>query len=224
MSNVRSFVIAMSLLLALAACGQPAAPVEVTRIVQVEVTRLVEVEVTRQVLTEVTRVVPPTPTDAPPPTATLEPPTAGTMDAPVPIGVPADVVMRRNDGDYEATVTVLEAVRGVAAWQMARAAHPTNEPPPDGYEYIVARIDVAYHDGPGALDMGGYYTSTITDNRIIDHADLLWDSPCCFDPPFEFQLLPGGSAAGWTVFLAAVGDPSPVMWLRDADGYFALTE
>jgi hypothetical protein len=119
-------------------------------------------------------------------------------------------------------VTVLETVRGAEAWQMAQEAHSTNDPPPDGYEYIVALIDVAYHAGDGPLDMGGYYTSTITDNRIVDHTDLLWDSPCCFDPPFEFDLLPGGSAAGWTVFLAKEGDPTPLMLLRDAETCFAL--
>lgn len=221
----RSLVViaVMSLLFVLAACA-PAAPVEVTRIVQVEVTRLVEVEVTRQVLTEVTRVVPPTPTPRPPATATPEAPMAGTMENPVPVGAPADVVIRRNDGEFEATITVLETVRGDEAWRMAREAHPTNDPPPPGFEYVVALIDVAYHAGDGVLDMGGFYTTTITDNRVIDHTDLLWDAPCCFDPPFELELLPGGSGTGWTVFLAAVGDPSPIMWLRDAEAYSALTE
>lgn len=222
----------VGLLGALVACSgaspQVTAPIEVTRIVEViresEVTRIIEV--TRVVEREVTRIVPPTPTPRPPATETPESPSFGTMENPVPVGTPLDVVVERNDGSYETTFTVLEVVRGEEAWLMAQAAHSTNDPPPDGYEYIVALLDVTYHTGDGVFDIADFYTATVTNNEVIDHLDTRWDAPCCFDQPFSFELLPGGSGTGWATFLATVGDPSPLMLLGDVETgvFFSLTE
>ena len=193
-------------------------------VVTVEVTRGVEQALTARVPRE--PIVPPTPMPEPPATATPESPAFGSMANPVPVGMPRDVVVVRNEGRFEATFAVLDVVRGEEAWLMAQAAHPTNEPPPAGYEYIVALVDVAYHDGDGVFDIAGFDTATVTNHEVIQYLDTRWVTPCCFDPPFSFALLPGGSGTGWTTFLAAVGDPRPLMLLGEVeDGvFFELTE
>lgn len=221
-------------LAALVACSsaspQVVEPTEVTRLVEVvtenEVTRIVEVTRLVEVEVEVTRVVPPTPTPRPAATKTRESPLFGTMTNPVPVGTPLDVVVERNDVEYETTFTVLQVVRGEEAWLMAREAHSTNDPPPDGYEYIIALVDVAYHSGGDVFDIAGFYTATVTNNEVVDHVDTRWDAPCCFDQPFSFELLPGGSGTGWTAFLAKVGDPTPLMLLGEVETgvFFSLTE
>lgn len=236
MSKVRFNVVLASvvLLLILASCGEAAAGdvVEVTRVVleesQVEVTRLVEVEVevTRVVEVEVTRVVeveviatavPPTNTPTP------EAPEVGTAGSPVPLGT-AQLV--ENADGQSISVTVSEVIRGDDALDRIMAANQFNDPPTEGFEYVLLHVDVSTPaDNEGAITLDHSSLQVVTNNRVIRWFDA-GSGACCLVPEFDFQMLPGGTGDGWVALLVAVDDPAPMMLLGDADRgvYFSLTQ
>lgn len=226
-------VILIISLFLLAGCS-PAAPeviteqIEVTRLVETEVTHIVEkpVEVTRLVEVEVTRVVAPTATPRPPATATPKAPEIGTRDNPVPVLAPADVVITVNSGRQTATFTVLDIARGDEALQMARAANRYNDPPTEGNEFLLALIEIAYHEGDGVLELGRHATALVSNNRIIDFGDMAFEVPCCLKPEFDFQLFPDAIANGWLPLMVPIDDVAPLLLIGDPIGgvYFSLTE
>ncbi len=219
--------IVVVLLMALVACGggqsDVLSEVEVTRGVEseIEVTRIVEVEVTRLVEVEVTRVVAPTATPEPPATATPDAPEIGTLESPVPLGESTAIT---KNGDQNALVTVLEVLRGDEAIQMAVAANQFNEPGPEGFEIVLARVAVEYLEGEGVFEIGNSSVSSVTNNQVIEYFDFAMELPCCVEPEFELQLLPGGTGEGWAKMMVQDGDPAPLMLLGDpGDGvYFSL--
>lgn len=201
-------------------CGSPEAQfaeVEVTRIVEVEV----PIEVTRIVEVEVTRVVAPTATATAEATVTSEAPAIGTLDSPVPLGQTTSVV---NEDNQTATVTVTQVVRGDEAAQMSVAANQFNEPPTEGFELVLALVEVA-NTSDGVLEINQYETASVTDNQVIGFLDIATEAPCCIEPAFDLELLPDGVGAGWIPMFVKEGDPAPLMLMGSAANgvYFALT-
>lgn len=223
-------------LLTLSACGgtAPEASItEVTRIVEieVEVTRLVDVVVTEvvEVVKEVvvTATPLPTPKASPTPraTATPEAPEVGTVTKPVPVGESVDLVSTSEDGEQqEVTITVLEVIRGDEALQRIMAANQFNDRPPEGYDFVMALIEAtAPESNSGLVEISKYSAATVIDGRILEYFDMDY-LPCCLDPDFDIQLLPGGTGQGWLALPAAVDELNPLMLIGSPEGgvYFSL--
>jgi hypothetical protein len=103
--------------------------------------------------------------------------------------------------DWE--ITVLDVVRGTAAWDMVRDANQFNDPPAVGMEYVAAKLRARY--------ISTVDKSERTNNlyiRTTGNANVLYDNPWVVDPDPEFDatLFPGGSYEGWVVTQVATGE------------------
>lgn len=188
---------------------------QITETVEIEVTRIVEVEITRIVQVTPTR----TPTRAPTATPQVR---LGSSSSPYPLGQSASLV---KDGVLAFTFTVLEAIRGDIALQRIQAANQFNDPPPAGFEFMLMHVEVSYTgDDQGVLEMSKAAASIVTNGNVIEYFDTITYAPCCLEPEFDFQILPGGKADGWFALPVAVDDPEPMLLLGTATSgiFFAL--
>ena len=212
-------------------CAEPEPQtVEVTREVEVpqtvEVTREVTKVVQETVKETVEVVVTATPTPTPPATDTPEAPEVGTRQNPHPVGQTAQLVLN-NELVFDMTVT--EVLRGQPAFQKIRAANQFNDPAPEGLEWTVSHVEVAYTgEDAGVLEMNQFDFAVVTGGRVLTYADTTNFSPCCLEPPLDFTLYQGGQADGWIALPVLVDDDNPVMAVGMGSGgeggiFFSLT-
>ncbi len=105
-------------------------------------------------------------------------------------------------------VTVLEAIRGAQAWQMAQAANQFNDPPPAGREYLAVRARVRNlnpSDNTVRIDSASFKT--------IGDADVLYNAPSVVDPdpPLDAALYPGGEVEGWIILQIGESEKNAVL-------------
>lgn len=114
---------------------------------------------------------------------------------------------------YDITITVLETIRGKEAMQRLRAANPKNRKPPEGFEYILARVRF------------GLKGRAVSDNLTFDLGDepLQWValssklteyprvSVTVPKPALVGTVKPGTSMEGWVAFAVARNDKKPLM-------------
>ncbi|MBP7688360.1 MAG: hypothetical protein KA765_10645, partial [Thermoflexales bacterium] len=103
----------------------------------------------------------------------------------------------------EWVITVLEAVRGEAAWAMVQAVNRYNEPPAAGMEYVAVRVRARYikpEDSTGRINSGYFKT--------LGSTNVMHDSPSVVDPEpaLDATLYPGGIIEGWVVVQAKVAE------------------
>jgi len=162
--------------------------------------------------------IPPTPTPAPP-TATPVPPTP----TPPPMGMsrsnpaPATNVVSAPNWD----VQVLEVVRGDEAWQAIQAANQFNEPPPDGWEYILVKLWVKSTASDSEDHSIGSGDFKITGDRLIRYTSASVVEP---DPPLDARLFADGETQGWTAYLVNQAEDSLILivdelWNFDEDRF-----
>ena len=112
-------------------------------------------------------------------------------------------------GDYTFRVTLLQIIRGSQAWTMIEDANMFNDPPHDGYEYILAKIKFEY-----------LQSSLDTQMRIVDvsftavsSSGVDYDNPSIVapDPEFGAAMYEGGSTEGWGTFEVNIDDANPLL-------------
>ncbi len=111
----------------------------------------------------------------------------------------------------EAVVRVLEIVRGEKAWEMVRAASPSNPQAGAGMEYIVARIKFAF----GAKGSAGDQSYGLRDEQFasVSANGRQYERPAVVPPKPELsgRLYPGDSREGYIVLLVSIEDKNPTM-------------
>ncbi len=100
-------------------------------------------------------------------------------------------------------VTLLEAIRGSKAYDMAKVANQFNKPPAAGMEYLAVRARVKNlkpQDDFVMIDSGWFKT--------IGDKNVLYDTPSVVDPEPALQayLYPGGQAEGWVILQIGQGE------------------
>lgn len=111
----------------------------------------------------------------------------------------------------ESAITLLEIVRGEKAWDLVKAASPSNKLPDAGMEYIAARIKFLFgaKESPGDLSYG------IRDEQfaLVSESGRQYERPSIVLPKPELsgRLYPGDSLEGWVVLLVSIGDKRPLM-------------
>ncbi len=100
-------------------------------------------------------------------------------------------------------VTMLEAIRGSKAYDMAKAANQFNDPPAAGMEYLAVRARVKNlnpQDDFVLIDSGSF--------KSIGDKQVLYDSPAVVDPEpaLSAYLYPGGEAEGWVILQIGQGE------------------
>ncbi len=100
-------------------------------------------------------------------------------------------------------LTVLEAVRGSKAFEMAQAVNQYNDPPAEGMEYLAVRARVKNlnpQDRFVMLDSGSF--KSIGDKNVLYRAPAVVDP----EPALQAYLYPGGEAEGWVILQIGQGE------------------
>lgn len=154
--------------------------------------------------------------------ATVEATYPGSIARPYPIGQSTRIKL--GDGQ-EFLLTVAEIIRGDEAFDIVSDANESNDEPPEGMEYLLARIKVEYI-GPeaGALELDQHEWSVMTNGRIYDFLALPAVA-CCLVPEFDISLHSGGTGEGWLPVVVSVDDTKPLLvWGGPGGIYFAAYE
>ena len=121
---------------------------------------------------------------------------------------PVSQVVSAPDWDIQ----VLEIKRGEEAWQMIQAANSFNEPPPEGYEYLLIRARVkntSTVDEEGSIDGTAF---TLTGSRLVQYGYLSVVAP---EPVLDAKLFPGGETEGWVPLMAAQGETNLILVFQE---------
>lgn len=101
-------------------------------------------------------------------------------------------------------ITVLEALRGAAAWERLKAQNIINHEPPKGFEYVLAHIRLGYFPKGKRTGVGNY---TLAEGQFCLKSEgsetkyeflpvLKWPSPELIGYTFS----PGETREGWILF------------------------
>ena len=135
---------------------------------------------------------------------------------PAPIGIPVRSMVELGSvysNIYDISITVLEIIRGKEAMDRLQKASPNNGMPPEGFEFILARVK---------FEMKG---RAVTDTLTFDlgNAPLQWValasdlteypqiSVTVPKPALVGRIKPDGSMEGWVAFAVDRKDSKPVM-------------
>jgi len=144
----------------------------------------------------------PTPTPTPTPTATPLPGSSRLL----PLSVGVQGAITQSGRTFE--VTVLQIVRGETAWQMISDQNRFNDPPNEGHEYILFRVNVNYIQGPSDQ------TTSVNwlDFDVVSQIGSDYDMPFLVVPIPELdgRVFPGSSANGWLAWEVLKNDLAPV--------------
>lgn len=101
------------------------------------------------------------------------------------------------------TVTVTDVLRGDAAQQAIAAANQFNDPPREGFEYVIATLQLENtSDKPEAQSASSAISLRATGDRNVAYASAAVVPP----QPFEGELFPTGTATGQQVLEVPSGE------------------
>lgn len=138
--------------------------------------------------------------------------------SPAPIGKTVRAEWSDRKGSYTADIALKEIVRGYEAWHLIKETNRFNDPPEEGYEYILAKINFKYLIGPGIDIQYNAYKNSFTAVLSIGK-DYKRVSAVLPFPELNVYLYPGASAEGWAVFQVEKTDVKPLLTFgRDNNG------
>ena len=84
------------------------------------------------------------------------------------------------------------------AWSSIKDTNPTNQPPRDGYEYIMVSLKIIYREGPRDLP----YSADRYDFTLIDNNDTLYTPAFVFEPNalISQTIYPGSEVNGQVAY------------------------
>ncbi len=123
--------------------------------------------------------------------------------------------------------SIIEVVRGEAAWSMVQSANQFNEAPSEGHEYIAVNFfvrNIGMDDKPQNINSYFY--------RITGSSNILHELPMVVnpEPALDISLFPSGEYIGWVVFESIIGETDLMVafeetWSFDSEyRYIALDE
>jgi len=129
---------------------------------------------------------------------------------PADIGTPVTCAYEDYFGSYSALITVKELIRGPQAWSMIIDANMFNDPPREGYEYILVKIKFELLSAPTAET---YYRIDGRQFDAVSNEGLVYDTPSVVEPEpqLDIKLYPGAFYEGWATFEVYETDSSPVL-------------
>jgi hypothetical protein len=125
-----------------------------------------------------------------------------------------------NTSNYDATITLLETLRGPQAMQRLLAADPATRPPQPAYEYLIARIRFAL-EGRAVSDQGTFVLGSSTFQWVANAADFRQYDSVTATPPgpvLQGPVRAGETAEGWLVFAVEQHEGKPILTFDPASG------
>lgn len=143
---------------------------------------------------------------------------------PIPIGTAVKTEIHCGDSagsmePYDASITVLQVLRGNEAWNLLKEANPSNKQPQTGYEYILVRISFTMkaRGAPGdkTFDLGRpmQFVAISADGREYLAPSLTLPKPGLARPTRADQL-----AEGWVAFMVEQKERNPIMVFDPSSG------
>ncbi|UVI27621.1 stalk domain-containing protein [Paenibacillus spongiae] len=119
---------------------------------------------------------------------------------------------------YTAEIALEEVIRGSEAGNKVASANMFNDAAPEGYEYLLAKINVKVLSNKKAdatVSISGLqFTLVSSDGK--DYNSVIVVAP---EPELRSNLYAGASHSGWAVFLVKTDDKSPLITFgRNFDG------
>jgi len=138
--------------------------------------------------------------------------------SPAPIGESQTIKISDYSEEYTATVEVKETLRGSKALKKLKDANMYNSAPEDGYEYIVAKINIAISNvkDDKAIDISQYDFNCYSSNNVEYDK---WVSVVTPEPELRTSLYDGGNTTGYLVFKVQQTDENPkIVFGQDYNG------
>lgn len=145
-------------------------------------------------------------------------------DEAIPVGgsVNTQINCSKNAGGievYDATITLLEVVRGPKAWELLKKADDSNKKPDEGYEYILARISfkMKARGAPGDktfdLDRPLQFTAFSEDFEEYETPTVVLPKP-----ELKRTVSADQYAEGWIVLAVKKQDSRPLLMFDPSSG------
>lgn len=138
---------------------------------------------------------------------------------PAPIGESQIIKISNYIEEYTATVEVKETMRGSKALKKLKDTNEYwNEEPEDGYEYVIAKINVAISDvkDDKAIDINRYNFECYSSNNVKYETPSMIVVP---EPALRTTLYDGGNTSGYVVFKVQQTDENPkIVFGQNYDG------
>lgn len=147
-------------------------------------------------------------------------------NSPAPIGTAQSIQIDNWTEKYNASVVILEATRGAAAYNMLKEANQFNSPAEEGMEYIVvkARVSINSVSEDKAIHLSEYSFDAYSSDNVE------YDTVIAVDPSPEFSgnVFAGGTLEGYFTVQVSQSDKAPkVVFGSNYDGsggiWFSLT-
>ncbi|RQD77201.1 MAG: hypothetical protein D5R97_02900 [Candidatus Syntrophonatronum acetioxidans] len=126
-------------------------------------------------------------------------------------------------GEVELEMELLETLRGDKAWEKVQKASPSNDSPPEGKEYILARFRsrLKEAEGEGPLTINHFMFETVSGRRLVYEN---YSTLAGLEPDLSVDLYEGEEHEGWTYFLVKESDNPFAVFKRGKEGeaWFAL--
>lgn len=135
---------------------------------------------------------------------------------PASIGVPVRSMVELGSvytNIYDITITVLETVRGEKAMKMLQEASKENKQPPEGHEYLLARIKFEMKgravSDTLSFDLGDEPLQWVAlTSDLMEYPQVSVTVP---KPALKGMVKSGDSVEGWVAFAVDKKDSEPVM-------------
>ncbi|MEA4815950.1 MAG: stalk domain-containing protein [Lachnospiraceae bacterium] len=136
---------------------------------------------------------------------------------PAPVNASQTIEVSGYSGEYTATVTVLEALRGEDALNMVKEANMLNRSPSEDKEYIVVKVkmDVENVKDDRAISVSKYMFDCFSENNVEYDMAFVVDP----EPALSGDIYDGSSITGYMTLLVDKNDISPkIVFGRKYDG------
>ncbi|KAA3665389.1 MAG: hypothetical protein DWQ04_00850 [Chloroflexi bacterium] len=112
-------------------------------------------------------------------------------------------------------VEILDSVRGEKAYHAVLAANQFNDPPPDGWEYLLVRYRVrSLYAGEDKESLGLHVSG---DGNVLHYS--FNSSAVSPDPMLETYLPGGAESEGWEAYLIQIGEENLIVMVDDVSNY-----
>ena len=125
-----------------------------------------------------------------------------------------------NVSNYDATITLLDTVRGKEALQRLKDTDPAVKAPKQGYEYLLARVRFEL-EGRAVSDQGTFMLWSSPFQWLANSADFRQYDGSNATPPepaLKGPVQAGETKAGWIVFEVEQNESKPIMTFDPSSG------
>ena len=113
---------------------------------------------------------------------------------------------------YSGIMTATEIIRGASAWDMILAENQFNDPPAEGYEYILTRVQITVTsvEGDKAVNLSDFDFKTFSGTNEEYETESVVNPK----PEFDGKLYAEGSKEGYIVSHVKIDDANPKLVYR----------